>query len=201
MEPARKNAPPEALGMYGASKRFTPLRDDLLNSPAFLSLRPIAALVLIDFMRLYNKRSNFDRDVRAYVDPIIYTYGMCNLLLSRNAFYASIRQLQHHAFIMAYWKVKRERGKAQRWVPCARWKTWTPDDPQLRLLNDYNDRRAQSIENPDQMPLQFVANLQALNSAKDHTEGEPESISQILRSPKGQQDLARHYRDPGDTRS
>jgi len=146
----------ETHGTYGHSPKFTPLRDDLLSSAAFLSLKPTDQAVLIDYIKHYNASTSFDRDESKLTKPVMYTFGMCAVLISKNTFYRSMVALQTHGFINDYHGNAYQRGKAARWTATTRWMAWRPDAAQLRLLNGYKTRREASVENPNQLAFPFI---------------------------------------------
>lgn len=197
MPQTAKVDPKRVLGMYGESKRFIPLRLDLAQSAAFLTLKALDQMILIDFMGKYQLTSNFDRSMDGYTTPILYTFGMCRWHLSKNSFYRAMRTLQHHQFVIPYWLHKRRRGQAQRWLPQSAWKNYTPDQAELRLLNDYNDRRQSSIEDPAQMTIEFVTNLTVLNKQITKEPGDPESIADIIHKSPPMKKLFPYWSDPG----
>lgn len=176
--PQRRPAP--IIGVFGSSKSFIPIRADLRASAAFLSLTATAQTILIDFMWHYLRKSDFDRSRDDFTKPILYTWGMCGLLIGRTTFYRVMKQLQRHRFIMPHTTVRRKRGQAHRWRVDWGWKVWQPGHAQLILLNDYNDRRAASIEDPNQLKLEFVANIQELNREHSTKPDDPEAITEII---------------------
>jgi hypothetical protein len=146
----------ETHGTYGHSPKFIQLRDDLMSSAAFLSLSTTDQAILIDFIKHYNAATNFDRDESKLTKPILYTYGMCAVLVSKNTFYRSMVTLQKHGFLIDYAGADYKRGKASRWLATTRWTGWKPDTAQVRLLNAYKDRRASSVQNTDQLRFPFI---------------------------------------------
>lgn len=174
------NGKTESIGTYGSAPQFTALRSDLTTSPAWLALKDSAARILIDFIRVYNIATNFDRDPGAVTRPILYTYGMCAVTCSKNTFYRAMIELQEHGFLQGHWQHKRRRGQAQRWIASTRWQTWKPDQAQLRLLNEYNDRRAASCENPAQMQMPFVQRLAVLNTLANSKPGDITRIGHVI---------------------
>lgn len=180
MQEVAKRRPSPILGVYGSSKSFIPVRKDLRESAAFLSLTASAQILLIDFMWHYLRKSDFDRSREDFTKPILYTWGMCGLLVGRTTFYRVMRQLQLHRFIMPHTTVRRRRGQAHRWRIDWGWKTWEPTHAQLLLLNDYNDRRAASIEDPNQLKLEFVSHLELLNKEIPTHPSDPKSMSDLL---------------------
>jgi hypothetical protein len=170
----------QSVGTYGTSEKFTGLRQDLTTAPAWLTLKDSAARILIDFIRVYNIATNYDRDPTAATRPILYTFGMCAVTCSKNTFYRAMLELQEHGFLQGHWHHKRRRGQAQRWIASERWKHWRPDQAQLRILNDYNDRRGASCENPAQMQMPFVQRLAALNSAASRQPGNIVTVGQVM---------------------
>lgn len=170
----------ESVGTYGTAEKFTALRHDLLTAPAWLTLKDSAARILVDFIRVYNIATNYDRDPTVATKPILYTFGMCAVTCSKNTFYRAMVELQEHGFLQGHWNHKRRRGQAQRWIASERWKHWRPDQAQLRILNEYNERRASSCENPAQMQMPFVQRLGVLNSAHRAAAENIVSVGQII---------------------
>lgn len=146
----------ETHGTYGHSPKFVQLRDDLMSSAAYLSLSCTDQAILVDFIKHYNTATNFDRDESKITKPVLYSFGMCAVLISKNTFYRSMVALQQHGFLIDYAGADYKRGKASRWLATTRWTSWRPDAAQIRLLNAYKDRRATSAQNPDQLRFPFV---------------------------------------------
>lgn len=180
METTARSRPAPIIGVFGKSKSFIPVRADLRQSASFLSLTASAQIILIDFMWHYLRKSDFDRSRADFTKPILYTWGMCGLLVGRTTFYRVMKQLQRHRFIMPHTTVRRKRGQAHRWRIDWGWKVWQPGHAQLLLLNDYNDRRAASIEDPNQLKLEFVANIRELNKESPTRPDDPQPISDII---------------------
>lgn len=158
----------ETQGTYGDSPKFIQLRDDLRTSAAFLCLSPVEQVILIDFIDHYNQATNFDRDPAKVTKPILYTFGMCAVTISKNTFYRSMEVIQEHGFINTHATAGTKRGQATRWLASIRWRIWKPDAAQLRILNGYNRRRTDSIEDPGQLRFPFVQSLQRLNAEASH---------------------------------
>lgn len=159
-------------GTYGDSKNFIQLRDDLRSSAAFLSLSCTAQCILIDFISHYNTATNFDRDESKINKPILYTFGMCSQLISKNTFYRAMQDLQLHGFITDASDVDAKRGQANRWRSSIRWRGWKPDAAQLRLLNGYRERRSASAQDANQMKFPFVTYLsKAAQGALEERDG------------------------------
>jgi hypothetical protein len=151
-----------------------------MTSPAWLCLDHSAARVLIDFIGVFYDRTNFDRDPTAAARPVLYSYGMCAVTLSKNTFYRALIQLQQHGFLQQAWNHKRNRGQMQRWIAIERWKYWAPDQAQLRVLNDYAARRASAPLDPNQLQLPFVQRLGTLNRATAPTPDNITHVSQVI---------------------
>lgn len=166
----------ETHGTYGSSPKFTRINEELSSSPAFLCLRPIEQMILIDFIKQYDSRTDYDRKPNAALTRVLYTFGMCALTTAKNTFYKSMLRLQEHGFIVPEYDGAPKRGSATRWLASGRWRTWSPDAAQLRILNGYNSRRSASCENPNQMRFPFVQNLNILNRAARHR---PDNVTHI----------------------
>ena len=197
MSEPRREKRPERIGIYGTSSRFVPLREDMRTSAAFLCLKPLAQIILIDFLSHYHRASNFDTSPTAQSTPILYTFGMCGCNVSKNSFYASMRSLQYNGFLQPHWTHKRRLGQAQRWLPNVTWKAYRPDQAQLRILNDYNDRRQQSIDDPNQMKIPFVADLHALNDRSQAPDSDIPAIAESLPKQVRTFQLFTNTKDPG----
>lgn len=165
-------------GTFGHSPKFTAIRDDLAASAAFLSLKPTAALILLDFIKHYNAATNWDRDESKLTKPIIYSFGMCALLVSKNTFHQAMRALQLHGFVIDFETSSSCRGRATRWLATTRWRSWSPDHAQLRLLNSYSHRRSSSCQNPDQLRFPFVTYLRKEKAAAESTAPNVTHVSQ-----------------------
>lgn len=168
MNSTRKTMKFETQGTYGDSPKFIQLRDDLRTSPAYLCLSPVEQVVLIDFIDHYNQATNFDRDPSKVNKPILYTFGMCAVTISKNTFYRAMEVIQQHGFINVHATTDTKRGMATRWISSIRWRVWKPDAAQLRILNGYNRRRVESIEDPGQLRFAFVQSLSRLNAEAAH---------------------------------
>lgn len=168
MQNGTARPPRNVVGTYGTSATFTALRQDLLSSAAWLTLRDSSARILIDFITRYNAETNYDRDPTATTKPVLYTFGDCALTCAKNTFYRSMRELQEHGFLEPYWKHRRRRGQATRWTASTRWQTWRPDLAQLRILNDYTTRRSSSVTDRAQQIFPFVTRLEVLNRMTEH---------------------------------
>lgn len=143
-------------GTYGLSEKFTQLRHDLISSAAFLTLKAIEQIILIDWIRVYNEATNYDRDESKITKPVIYTFGSCAVVVSKNTFYRAMRSLQLHGFVVDYNGTDYKRGYASRWLATTRWISWKPDQAQFRLLTGYRDRRAASVTDSAQLNFSFV---------------------------------------------
>jgi hypothetical protein len=179
MSTTRPPSKSEIQGTYGESNKFIPLRDDLRRSAAWLCLSTKEQIILIDFISYYNSRTNFDRDHDACTKPILYTYGMCSVVISKNTFYKCLQRLEEHQFIYPHYTAEAVNGRATRWMSNTAWKAWKPDQAQLRLLNGYSRRRAASVENPNQLRFEFVEALQAMNRAARRAPAEISAVGNL----------------------
>jgi len=172
----------ETHGTYGQSPKFVPLRDDLRSSAAFLSLNGNEQMILVDFIGHYNIATNFDRDAALINKPILYTYGMCGAQVSKNTFYRSTITLQRHGFIIDYQGNDYKRGKATRWLATSRWMSWRADAAQLRLLNEYKERRTASAQDPNQLRFPFITYLQREPKSSSSSAAGVTHISQVIQT-------------------
>jgi hypothetical protein len=168
----------ETHGTYGASTKFTRLNEELNCSAAFICLRPVEQMILLDFIKHYDQRTDYDRKHDAALTRVLYTYGMCALTVAKNTFYRSMISLQEHGFILPEYTGEQKRGSATRWLSCTRWRSWSPTTAQLRILNNYNSRRSSSAENPNQTRFPFVQNLNVMNYAHRNGNGNVTHIAQ-----------------------
>jgi hypothetical protein len=159
--------------IFGESAQFVALRRDLLTSPAWLTLSSKAALVLIDYIDRHNKLTTYGRDGHLAARPMLYSFGMCAVAISKNTFYACMRELEEHGFLQPSLVHKRRSGHAAMWIATERWRMWNPDQAQLRLLNAYVTRRSQAIDNPDQQLFPWVTRLQRTPAREFPKSGAP----------------------------
>jgi hypothetical protein len=170
----------ETHGTYGHSPKFVPLRDDLRSSAAFLSLNGNEQMILVDFIGHYNVATNFDRDESKITKPVLYTFGMCGVQISKNTFYRSMLTLQRHGFVIDYAGTDYKRGKATRWLATTRWMSWRADAAQLRLLNEYKERRTGSAQDPNQLRFPFVTYMQRTPAGSSSPADGVAHISQVI---------------------
>lgn len=140
-------------GMFGRG-RFIRVHNSLLESPAFICLSASARQMLIDFVGYYDLASNYDRDISWWNSGIKYTFSMCRFPVGRTAFYDGIAELQKKGFITPHGD-DLENGAPASYIPCERWRAWSPNQAQLRVLRRFAKKRKRCTENPCQIQFDF----------------------------------------------
>ena len=140
-------------GIYGRG-HFIRVHHALLNAPAFICLSGTARQVLIDFSGYYDRASDYDTKRSWWKFGIRYTFSMCRFSISRTSFYNALEQLQTKGFIQPHGE-DLQSGQPASWLPCERWRKYTPGQAELRLLRTFVKKRGRCAENPAQITFDF----------------------------------------------
>lgn len=84
---------------YSTGRYFLLLSDDIMEHPAFVTLKPLAKLILLDLMRRIREEFLHIELYKAERVPFTYTYAMSRVQVSQNTFNASMHQLVNNGWI------------------------------------------------------------------------------------------------------
>ena len=155
----RYDEPKTAASFYGTSRNFIALRHDLLTAAAFLCLKPTACLVLLDFIGYFEEANGYTITREGADKGIRYSYSMCRFNIGRTTFYATMEKLRMHRFIFPHPDAAPIAGRHHVWRPSSLWKDYTPSQPDLLLLLNFNARRQQSVTEAAQAQFDFVTGI------------------------------------------
>ena len=138
-----KRDPQPRLRIFGLGP-FTLITDEVRSSVAYLSLTPIARLVLIDMIGHYNLVSKHDSE--RLPNGFQYVYQVCKEPVSHNAFYKAVNEIVDRGFFRRPLNIQPSAiARPTRYVPSPEWRQWALPTA-VQKVNKRKARKASRLE-------------------------------------------------------